>query len=969
MSKIDFSYKKNALRVTYDVESTPNLFTLAMIHDKALSLIFFGDEQFDNLTNEELINQMKNFAKKEDTLKDLNISSHEELEYNLYRYTSGDEESMNQFRDDLALMVTCKPLKSDRKYTNDYQFVEYCGWNSAKYDMPLLVLIKLLLDAKGKDVTPKDIRHISNLIIKFNDRDWKFPEFVETETAGLIKQSNFKLNKNLALWSDGHIDWAKIAKKTEDGSEGKVMPPGLKKEMARFGKDIIIDESVASDDEKIWTDEERADLVDYNFNDVLGTKVIGQNSFLEGELRTRDKIRESYPYTAAQFTPMDKLASWVPEERDVTAARLAGLVLIGEKRIKPKDWSGVQYTFPIPNPEKENELYYVDLWEEMKKKEKFIHPYLIQFFDHFRGKDTTTSWDNQKVTASQPITGQSAMNIPYFRNGKPVDSFARVSMGGAHGSIMAGLRHKTDEEINTWIRTDSKLKVEEKPTIDLMNVVHLDWASFYPMMASKMKIYMTQENVDRYTGIIEDRVKVKGIAKEIEHNGKMKDPNYDKWQDPAYIETEEDQMGLKFVLNNATGAGNMHQKYALLPLDNKTLSMRLVGNMLIWCLGQRLTEAGAFVISTNTDGLYITNMTVEEASVITEQYIKDYGMVVEPEHLARFINRDTSNRIEFEYSPDSIDKVGGTFRHATKLTFSDRSMGDNVAYPLIAANAAMHYMTIDYDWLTKPYDKSILYDYMQEILNGPKIPSAWFHTYIGTSSRRLLVNNIPQQKINRIVLTKNGDLIENETNVLLKREEYVYIWNQIINGAKTIKELRLSDNDKEEIQFTNGLNLYANIENIQFDFVKKYVEYDGAPEEYLPLNQAKVILDYEEAKELGKKIGLKTLGYYNPDLEKWLPIKAWKKSKMTHYTSNVGKVLNLASELEEFDYSQLDIDAYVRWSEELLSNWKATADLPEVGMSKCDDTVIPTKVKKRVTKLDEQIEILRSYYNFSEEID
>ena len=59
-----------------------------------------------------------------------------------------------------------------------------------------------------------------------------------------------------------------------------------------------------------------------------------------------------------------------------------------------------------------------------------------------------------------------------------------------------------------------------------------------------------------------------------------------------------------------TGAGNQHNPYALLPVDNKTLSMRLVGNMLIWCLAQRVTQAGGYIISTNTDGIYFANISL-----------------------------------------------------------------------------------------------------------------------------------------------------------------------------------------------------------------------------------------------------------------------------------------------------------------------------------------------------------------------
>src|SRR5699024_11787307 len=66
--------------------------------------------------------------------------------------------------------------------------------------------------------------------------------------------------------------------------------------------------------------------------------------------------------------------------------------------------------------------------------------------------------------------------------------------------------------------------------------------------------------------------------------------------------------------------------------------------MLIWYLEQRITQAGAYVIATNTDGIFLTNVSMEQAEQIARDYVEDYGMDVEPEPIDRFINRDTSDR-------------------------------------------------------------------------------------------------------------------------------------------------------------------------------------------------------------------------------------------------------------------------------------------------------------------------------------
>ena len=70
--------------------------------------------------------------------------------------------------------------------------------------------------------------------------------------------------------------------------------------MAKDGMDVIIDELDARDEPHVWTEKEKAHLVEYNFNDVLATLVESHNKFLKSRLFIRDTIRAMYPYTAAR---------------------------------------------------------------------------------------------------------------------------------------------------------------------------------------------------------------------------------------------------------------------------------------------------------------------------------------------------------------------------------------------------------------------------------------------------------------------------------------------------------------------------------------------------------------------------------------------------------------------------------------------------------------------------------------------
>lgn len=973
--EVDLSYKDNAMRVIYDDESTLEAWTKAFIDDKSFSFMFMGDEQFDSLTNDEILKQMRDFARKPQTMKYMNISDPDELEYHLYRYYQNDELSATRLANDLSLFLRCKPLPKSRNYAeelNSENFVEYGSWNGSGYDIILNILIMIAARQLKKTLTPKFIRFLSDLIIDYSGSEWRMGQYFELKTCGLIKANAFNTNLNLAKWSDGHIDFAKLAKSAIESKEEKVVPPGLKKEMARFGLDIIIDETISYDEYRIWSQNELETFVEYNFNDVLGTKIIGKNEVIISELAARDAVRKLYPYTAARALSLSNISDNSPAVRDITSAQLSGLVLIGAKKIRPKDWETVQYKFPVPiNGDQEN-TEEVDLLEYILKTEKDIHPFFKEFFGYFRGKDTRDYKDDLKIKAGQPITHAAKMNLPYYRDGKPIDAYIRFSTGGAHGSTCAGLRLMSPSEIEDWIKQDIGYGKNGKNrfTVDKLNVVHADFASFYPVMASKMRIYETEEGIDRYSPMISHRKKVKHEAEEL----KEKDLTHTQ----EYTDLQSLQLAFKLILNATTGAGNMHRPGTALPLDNKTFSMRLIGNMLIWVLGQRLVNAGAFIISTNTDGLFLTGLTIDEANEVMNKYIYDYGMPVSPEHVERFINATTSTRVEFDHHKDVPSRAGGTLGHAINLTFSPFSLGRNVSIPLISANAVLDYMANDIDWLNKPYDRNRMVKFITDKLNeGNLNEQAWYHVHSGTKSARLTSNGKRLQKVNRIVFTKTGEKLGGENLRELSKEPAITVWNAYVN--KSVKDLK--DIQFDDIDFYDWddpiLEIDTKIDALQIDFVKK--EGTGRDEHYIPLNIDKKPIPVwdpekyttkksfnEDQKNALDKIESKKLGYFDNDANKWKPLKIWKpSSKVTNYPVLVGQTLNSNEDLKTFDYSLINVDAYVRMAEEQLKLWKHTADVPEIGMVQIDDTVV-TDVKlnstKPLTKKDKELEKLKELY-------
>ena len=922
---IDFSYKKTALKIYYDIESTPNAFTLAMIHDNALNLMFYGDEQFTNtLTDKELLENLNLFKKKDSVLRFLKNKDINTIETNVYRYYINDADSISRLQSDLTKIALCRPLESDIKYVDEKtQFCEYHSWNGSSYDLPLIVFVRLMATRLKIDLTPLKIRKLSNMVIKLNKLKNKEAKekLILATTGGLVHPQTFKQNLNMSLWADGHIDWAILSKGVEeDGTiDDDKLPSPLKREGAKLGMDVIMDESVIDDEPKIWTQKDKDDLIDYNFNDVLILKVIAElNKFA---LEVRDIVRELYPYTSAKSVPIEKLGKWTPPARDLTSANLAALVLVGPKRIKPVDYPFVKYDFPLPDGK--GNFVKKDLLEYICEKEKFVHPYMKQFFEYFRGKNTSKYEDNERIKRNQPLTKGAKINIPYYRNGKPIDSYIRISSGGAHGAIMAGLSEMSEEEILRWILSDKGATDKQKATVDARNVLHIDFTSYYPFLIKKLAIFMTTEGIDRYTDMIQKRVDIK------------KDIPFDR-----SIWTEEDvianlkQLGLKLMLNSPTGKANTHSEYSLLPLDNKILSMRLIGNMHIWVLAQRLAQEGAYIISTNTDGLYICNMSEDKAKEVVDGYIADYGMDVEPELMSRLINRDVSNRIEF--INDKLAGIGGTLAAGNcNFEMKPQFLGKNIAYPLAVLDAAIKYMEQD-DWLTKPYDKFFVLNHLEKLkANDSLTNNIWTQIYQGSKSRFLTKNGGRCQKINRVVLVEDGDFLGNKILSFPTNDEIKLITNEIDNVSDNITEIPLNKIYENNL-FKQNINSISKLFWI---------------EEKKDVNKQKYWkpLDYKVLPDTLPQDQKHRLGYFDEDEKSYIPIKLWKEGKISGYPSNQGILCNTLESLENLDKSRLDIDSYVRWTENILDNWKVTANIPEINLVDCDDTVIEKVKKIRLT--------------------
>ena len=308
------------------------------------------------------------------------------------------------------------------------------------------------------------------------------------------------------------------------------------------------------------------------------------------------------------------------------------------------------------------------------------------------------------VDPSDPRVVYNLFKIPkrpnnvfyYYRDGSPSNCFATFSTGGIHGAEVNMARYRADMKVwekqealinhakslvdgdatelrnrrefeyegrvvkwNAVLTSSSKLKKafwkpNVKPVVfkessdgstklnprynftSIGEVVHEDFTSYYPNMLRNLNAFFNESlGEDRYAIIFQEK----------ETYGRlMKDSSYSEQERKAFSILRE---GTKLILNTASGAGDTTYKNNI-RMNNRIISMRIIGQLLTWRIAQAQTFEGGSPISTNTDGIYIAvgdGYSVEENNRILKAESASVNVDIEPE-VMRLVSKDSNNRLE-----------------------------------------------------------------------------------------------------------------------------------------------------------------------------------------------------------------------------------------------------------------------------------------------------------------------------------
>lgn len=361
------------------------------------------------------------------------------------------------------------------------------------------------------------------------------------------------------------------------------------------------------------------------------------------------------------------------------------------------------------------------------------------------------------------------ISLPYMdQNGRYSDCYCTFSIGGIHGAEYNKElydKHIAEYEQNNTIQkpelfitdTDGSTKLNKKYTMTSAgNTNHEDFVSYYTNLLCNMQAFKNDGlGYDRYEEIFKNKEKYSIL---------MNDMTLSQEQRNLYRIMRENT---KLILTSASGAADVNYNTSI-RMNNRILSMRIIGQLFTWRIGQAQALQGAKIISTNTDGLY-TVMESEINNQILKKEAENIHVGIEPETLY-LVSKDANNRFEAQYN-------GYTGNPIADLTIkSGHGLNLNAINGPVTTKAPSHPAILDYalseilklkalqgkfDDFPKEYGEQLIKDIALQVFNDKKEYLKMFQHIISNSEDKYIYNFAlnkpydPQDKNIKIARVKN----------------------------------------------------------------------------------------------------------------------------------------------------------------------------------------------------------------------
>ncbi len=530
-----------------------------------------------------------------------------------------------------------------------------------------------------------------------------------------MKDALNELEKNIfenMLRTGIYIDAAKV--------NDKVYKMPLKRIMGMMGMDIFEDD-VVKGDAPVTEPDKIADLFAYNASDCIKLSILFEHPAYAAQFQLKKGLLDAYPDIVFKTEEGRRSVRVNRMKADDTSAKFAQRVLCPDGWLK--DIPAVSFEYPKGSGRNVLQETRDWAAEKFKDHPEVMEKYLGPIFDWYgaiegRNYDDSEHYEqaylfDAKDPAKISDIPMPCTSVPYFNaDGTPSRTYVNFGIGGIHGAeynqdlyladvrayedrmgeILAFLAHFTEDELKAlkptveingvkYKRSDYITLSKDKATgavivkpkypkpVELFTKIkssgnwqlnkryvwcsddevdHEDFTSYYPCLLMNMRAY---EN----PALGEDRY-VQQFHNKGTFGKYMKDQSRPKSERDFYKTMRE---GTKLILNSASGASDTAYDNPI-RMNNVIISMRLIGQMFTWRIGQAQTLEGFKITSTNTDGLYAVcnDSNRDRCRQILEREAKDIGVDIEPEEM-RLVSKDANNRIEVSLKGKLLSASGG----------------------------------------------------------------------------------------------------------------------------------------------------------------------------------------------------------------------------------------------------------------------------------------------------------------------
>lgn len=558
------------------------------------------------------------------------------------------------------VMPVCKDRYAvDTILTNKKSYY-VTDFNGINYDTTMLALFFEATMGLSKDtLKPQNLKLLTirptaaKQMYYYNDMLFRhyrqnMPSFLNSKPIAKNIRQNW-------LNSGKHIDVPKLS-----GADDHI---ALKEIAGNLGLQIIENQNVKGDKSSGDKDfpTQLAELIAYCVSDVLCTKDILAHPFYNGNMTVNKELINSYPQLTYNYKINEKGVkvpdtlnprTKLPSLDDTSANRTSTIIAPYDKL---KDYRFVSYMYPSEENAKKYGIDRINVLEFVKNffytniadtKARAEFDKVYNQYKEFEGKNVNESeWYRQLYGFNPTIsTKEKKVTIPIFRkNGTWTNVVITMSTGGTHGcmiDISKNFKDVSYDELVKTINTFSNTTKRKTRFTFAGNVLHADFSSYYPMLLVMLSIFKNEYDADEYYQIYELKEKFGNDAKQYKKMGDTKNVKL----------TTIKRTGTKQSLNSATGKADEkgdRSKYNNIQMNNAIFSMRCIGQMFTYVIAQWIGLLGGDSVSTNTDGLYASNINDKHIDIILNYIYDKTRIKIDPEKVY-LISKDSNNRCEFD---------------------------------------------------------------------------------------------------------------------------------------------------------------------------------------------------------------------------------------------------------------------------------------------------------------------------------